>query len=171
MNITAGIYKGRKLSAPKTTSTRPTLSKVRMAVFNVLQTLTDFEGKSFLDMYSGSGIMGLEAISRGFNEVIFIDKTPEATKIIKSNCKLLNITSQIYTGDSIKTILKLNRNFDVVYIDPPYFGGIYEKSLEAVKTSDIIIVEHAVDIDFSKFETITQKKYGDKFITFLKPVK
>lgn len=169
MNITAGVYKGRRLITPKSETTRPTLSKVRMAVFNVLQNMLDFEGKSFLDMYSGSGIMGLEALSRGFEEVILIDKNPDVVKTIKANCELLKISPKIFKGDSLITVSKLNRKFDVVYIDPPYFGGIYEKSLEAVKTSDIIIVEHAVDIDFSQFEVKVQKKYGDKILTFLNP--
>ena len=168
MNITAGVYKGRKLITPKSETTRPTLSKVRMAVFNVLQSMIDFEGKSFLDMYSGSGIMGLEAISRGFKEVVFIDKNPDVVKTIKANCEILKISPQIFKGNSLNVVAKINKNFDVVYIDPPYFGGIYEKSLDAVKTSDIIIVEHMVNIDFSKFEVKVQKKYGDKILTFLK---
>ena len=66
MNITAGIFKGQKITAPDEKITRPTLSKVRMSVFNTLQAMIDFNGKSFLDMYAGSGIMGLEALSRGF---------------------------------------------------------------------------------------------------------
>jgi len=170
MNITAGLYKGRKLITPKSETTRPTLSKVRMAVFNVLQSMIDFEGKSFLDMYSGSGIMGLEAVSRGFEEVVFIDKNPDVTRTIKANCDLLKISPKIFKGDSLKVVPKLNKNFDVVYIDPPYFGGIYEKSLELVKTSAIIVVEHTVSIDFSVFKVEVQKKYGDKFLTFLKPL-
>ena len=70
MNITAGKFKGQKVTAPDETITRPTLSKVRMAVFNTLQALIDFEGASFLDMFAGSGIMGLEALSRGFEHVV-----------------------------------------------------------------------------------------------------
>ena len=171
MNITAGIHKGRKILTPKTDLTRPTLSKIRMAVFNVLQTMIDFENKSFLDMYSGSGIMGLEAGSRGFKEITFIDKNLEAIKTIKENCKLLNMRADIHIGDSLKIISKLNRKFDVVYIDPPYFGGIYEKSLEVVKTSDIIVVEHVQNVDFKDFKILNQKKYGDKILTFLKSEK
>ena len=70
MIITAGVYKGRKIIAPNENITRPTLSKVRMGVFNTLYSLIgDFEGKSFLELFGGSGIMGLEALSRGFKEV------------------------------------------------------------------------------------------------------
>lgn len=83
MNITAGIFKGQKVVAPDERITRPTLSKVRMGIFNTLQAMIDFEGKSFLDMFAGSGIMGLEAISRGFSNVCAIEKNPGAFHIIK----------------------------------------------------------------------------------------
>ena len=74
MNITAGMYKRTKITAPDENITRPTLSKVRMSVFNTLQAMIDFEGSSFLDMYAGSGIMGLEALSRGFSKIVSIEK-------------------------------------------------------------------------------------------------
>ena len=87
MNITAGIYKGQKITAPDENITRPTLSKVRMSVFNTLQAMMDFENSSFLDMYSGSGIMGLEALSRGFSRVVSIEKNKKVYSVIKSNFK------------------------------------------------------------------------------------
>ena len=87
MNITAGKYKGQKITAPDENITRPTLSKVRMSVFNTLQCLVDFEGSSFLDMYAGSGIMGLEALSRGFSTVVSIEKNKKVYSIAKSNFK------------------------------------------------------------------------------------
>ena len=91
MIITAGIYKGRKISVPDKSITRPTLSKVRMGVFNTLYSLTgEFEGKTFLDVFGGSGIMGLEALSRGFSKVKVFEKNPKATyKKAKSIRKLL----------------------------------------------------------------------------------
>lgn len=170
MIITAGKYKGQKITAPDEKITRPTLSKVRMSVFNTLQAMIDFEGKSFLDMFAGSGIMGLEAISRGFENVTAIEKHPKVAAIIKSNLKKFNPAPSLITGDSLKVTQKLSQQFDVIYIDPPYFSGVYEKSLEAIKniTSGIVILEHVNDVDFSGFELIKQKKYGDKFITFIK---
>ena len=83
MIITAGRFKGQKITAPDENITRPTLSKVRMSVFNTLQSMIDFEGSSFLDMYAGSGIMGLEALSRGFERACAIEKNPKAAQIIK----------------------------------------------------------------------------------------
>ena len=172
MIITAGKYKGRKITAPDENITRPTLSKVRMSVFNTLQAMIDFEGKIFLDMYAGSGIMGLEAISRGFKYAAAIEKNPKAAAIIKNNFKKFDIAPELSIGDSLKICPKFDRKFDVIYIDPPYFSGIYEKSLEAIKNiaSDIIILEHVDDVDFCGYKLIKQKKYSDKFITFLSTI-
>lgn len=169
MIITAGRFKGQKIAVPDESITRPTLSKVRMSIFNTLQSLINFEESSFLDMYAGSGVMGLEALSRGFSKACAIEKHPKAAQIIKSNFKKFNPAPKLKIGDSLKIVPALNEKFDVIYIDPPYFSGIYEHSLNAVKNiaSNIIILEHVNDVDFSTFELIKQKKYGDKFITFL----
>jgi len=168
MIITAGKYKGRNIKAPDENITRPTLSKVRMSIFNTLQALIDFEGSSFLDMYSGSGIMGLEAISRGFDKAVAIEKNPKVVSVIKQNFKNFENSPKLFIGDSLKITQNLNEKFDVIYIDPPYFSGIYEKSLFAVKNilKNVLIVEHVTDVDFNGFEIIKQKKYGDKTITF-----
>lgn len=170
MNITAGKFKGQKIQAPDEKITRPTLSKVRMSVFNTLQAMIEFEGKSFLDMFAGSGIMGLEAISRGFSDVSAIEKNIKAFQVIKTNFAKFKPAPQLLKGDSLKICPKLSKNFDVIYIDPPYFSGVYEQSLEAVKeiSSGIIILEHVTDVDFSGYDVIKQKVYGGKFITFLR---
>ena len=170
MNITAGKYKGMKVNAPVPHLTRPTLSKVRMGVFNTLQSMIDFEACSFLDMFAGSGIMGLEALSRGFSNVYAIEKHPKVLSVIKSNFKKFKSPMHLISGDSIKIVSGLNLKFDVIYIDPPYFSGIYEQIFEALKdvASNIIIIEHVTDVDFSNFEILRQKKYGSKYITFLR---
>lgn len=170
MNITAGIFKGQKVNAPDENITRPTLSKVRMAIFNTLQSMIDFEGASFLDMFAGSGIMGLEAISRGFSNVTAIEKNIKAAQIIKDNFKKFPQKPNLIIGDSLKKVPKLTEKFDVIYIDPPYFAGIYEDSLSAAKKNagGIVILEHVKDVDFSGYELIKQKQYSDKIISFLK---
>ncbi len=171
MNITAGKYKGQKITAPDEHITRPTLSKVRMSVFNSLQAMIDFEGASFLDMFSGSGIMGLEALSRGFSNVVCIEKNKKVYNVIKSNFKKFEGNDlRLVLADSLKYCKTLSCEFDVIYIDPPYYSGVYEASLNAVSNvaSGIVILEHVLDVDFGEFSVIKQKKYGDKFITFLR---
>lgn len=169
MNITAGKFKGHKITAPDEKITRPTLSKVRMSVFNTLQALIDFDGASFLDMYAGSGIMALEALSRGFSHAAAIEKHPKVIQVIKSNYKKFSPAPELIHGDSLKAAASLDRIFDVIYIDPPYYTGVYEASLDAVKNiaGGIIVIEHVTDVDFTDFELIKQKKYGDKFITYI----
>ena len=173
MNITGGIYNRQKIMAPDENITRPTLSKVRMSVFNTLSSIIDFEAKSFLDMYSGSGIMGLEALSRGFSKIVAIEKNKKIYNVIKSNFTRYQKDNnlKLILGDSLDVCKKLDEKFDVIYIDPPYYSGIYEKSLEAIKNiaTNIVILEHVVDVKLPDYlEIIKQKKYGDKFITFLK---
>ena len=102
MIITAGSYKGRKIIAPDEKITRPTLSKVRMGVFNTLYSIIgEFEGKSFLDVFAGSGIMGLEALSRGFSLVKGYEKNPKILEIAKKNYSNLNLKPNIILGDSL----------------------------------------------------------------------
>ena len=171
MNITGGKYNGRKIQAPDEKITRPTLSKVRMSVFNVLYSLLgDFEGKIFLDMFGGSGVMGLEALSRGFKSVIVFEKNKQAADVIRKNYKALNEPLNLTLGDSIKLIKKITQAVDVIYIDPPYLDGIYQASLENLPEHKIIILEHIVDIDLTGFNVIKQKKYGDKYITFIEKI-
>ncbi len=170
MIVTAGKFKGQKVVAPDENITRPTLSKVRMSIFNTLQAIVEFEGSSFLDMFAGSGIMGLEALSRGFSSAVAIEKNPKVARIIKGNFKNFTQAPKLLIGDSTKIATKLSEKFDVIYIDPPYFSGIYEKSLDAIRkiASGVVILEHVVDVDFGDFEEVKQKKYGDKFVTFLR---
>lgn len=170
MIITAGEFKGQKIIAPDEKITRPTLSKVRMAVFNTLQALTGFENKSFFDMFAGSGIMGLEALSRGFLSLTACEKNNKVAGVLKENFQKFNGKREIklLTGDSLKLAAKMDKKFDVIYIDPPYFSGVYEESLKAVKhLAGIVILEHVVEVDFSGWKVLKQKKYSDKFITFL----
>ena len=121
-------------------------------------------------MYAGSGIMGLEALSRGFTNVTAIEKNSKVFYVIKENFSKFNPSPKIIKGDSLKTVPKLAEKFDVIYIDPPYFSGIYEQSLSAIKEilNGIVILEHVTDVDFSGYEVVKQKNYGGKMITFAK---
>lgn len=179
MQITGGYLKSRKIDSPKGSNVRPTLSQIRESIFSILFSLMDFEKKSFLDMFSGSGIMGFEAISRGFLSVDFIEKDKKTFFLIKSNAKKLGIDEQMlsfYFGDSLKILEKTNKQFDVIYVDPPYQSGLYEKVLEILykknilKQNGIIILEHPKDleINFMGYDVLKQKTYADKNLTFLR---
>jgi len=175
MIITAGIHKGRKVVAPDENIVRPTLSKTRESVFNVLFSMIDFEGKFFLDMFAGSGIMGLEALSRGFLGAVAMEKHPKVARILSENYQNLEIIPNILIGDSLKLLPRITRKFDVIFIDPPYLSGIYEETLEKIKETEIlnqdgiVILEHVSEVNWESlgYKLIKQKEYSKKFVTFL----
>ena len=173
MIITGGKYNGRKIITPNESITRPTLSKIRQGVFNTLfSILGDFENKTFLDLFGGSGIMGLEALSRDFSKVIVFEKNRQAAQIIKKNYTMLKEKLDLKIGDSLKLINKIKEDIDVIYIDPPYYIGIYEEIFNEIKKNNLanslIIVEHTVPLHIRGFSIIKEKKYGDKLISFYK---
>lgn len=173
MIITGGKYKGQKIIAPNEKITRPTLSKVRQGVFNTLYSLIgDFNNKTFLDMFGGSGIMGLEALSRGFDNVIVFEKNSKVAQVLKNNYLKLKQTPNLLIGDSLKLIKKIQTDIDVIYIDPPYYSGIYEEIFKELKKLElkntIIVSEHSLPIKIEDFELIKTKSYGDKIIYFFR---
>lgn len=171
MIITGGKYKGRKIQAPDEKITRPTLSKVRQGVFNTLFSIIgDFEDKTFLDVFGGSGIMGLEALSRGFKEVLVFEKNPKVAQIIKKNYQTLGLNPNLKIGDSLKLIENIEQNFDIIYIDPPYYSGVYEDVFSRLNKNSlqesIIIAEHSEPLDIENFDLIKEKNYGGKLVSF-----
>lgn len=171
MIITGGKYKGRKVCAPDEKITRPTLSKVRQGVFNALfSILGDFQGKTFLDLFGGSGIMGLEALSRGFEEVTVIEKNLKVVQILKKNYSILGLQPDLKIGDSLKLLKNLDKNFDVIYIDPPYYSGVYEEVFELLdkyaQSASIIIAEHSTPLIIKGFNSVKEKNYGGKLVSF-----
>lgn len=175
MQITGGKYNSRKIKTPEYENIKPTLSKTRQGIFNSLSCLIDFNGKIFFDLFSGSGIMGLEAYSRGFRVIAF-EKDRKTALAIQESYKSLNIKPELYFGDSIKNLQKINTKADVIFIDPPYDSDLYEQALNAILSNNalqedgIIILEHPIDKKFQHdcFVLIKSKTYGNKQITFLK---
>ncbi len=174
MQITGGKYNSRKIKTPDFENIKPTLSKTRQGVFNALGAMINFDGKVFLDMFSGSGIMSLEAVSRGFR-VISFEKDKKTALAIKSTFQSLNLKPELYFGDALKNLLKLDIKPDVIFMDPPYESDLYEQALNIIKKNNIlnaegiIIMEHPIDklIKYEGFELIKAKTYGNKQITYL----
>lgn len=168
MIITGGKYRGRKIIAPDENITRPTLSKVRMGVFNTLYSmLGDFNGLSFLDVFGGSGIMGLEALSRGFKKVLVFEKNPSVAGIIKRNYQTLGLSANLNIGDSLKLIDKIDEHYDVVYIDPPYQSDMYNIILDKMyNKAKIIVAEHSKYNIESNYAPIKSKNYGGKIVSY-----
>ena len=177
MQITGGYLKSRKIISPKGENVRPTLSQVRESIFSVLFSIMDFENKSFLDVFAGSGIMGFEAVSRGFCSCTFLEKDKKTFFLLKENSKKLGLTAQkadFLLGDSLKVLKKLSSH-DVIFVDPPYRSGLYDEIVNIIftnhllKSNGCLILEHPKDItiNFENFNLIKQKVYSDKVLTFL----
>ena len=173
MNITGGKYKSRIIKTPDFANVKPTLSKIRQAVFNSLSSIGEFS--SFLDLFSGSGIMSFEANSRGF-ETTTVEKDKKTADFIKQNIKLLNCSIDFYNTDALKFLNSTDKRFDVIYIDPPYENiELYEKSLKLIKEKDIlsengvIVLEKisSTKINTDDYKILKEKQYSDKTIIFL----
>lgn len=150
MHLTGGQFKGRVINLPPGHDglVKPTLSKVRESVFNVLNSCfapqKSFENLSFLDMFAGSGIMALEAYSRGFKPVFAIEKDYKTFISAKKIYESFGAKISILKGDSAKLINNLEM-FDVIYIDPPWgydYAPIVESALKKLSPGGIIVVEY-----------------------------
>ena len=182
MRIITGKAKGIVLKTPIGEATRPTAERVKEAVFSMLQ--FDIEGRSILDLFAGSGQMGLEALSRGALEATFVDKSKDAVKLIKENItktKLLD-NATVFQSDYLDFIRRNSgKKFDIFIIDPPYKLDMYNPALKAllsydmIKSTSFIVCESGTDEIFNndtdlqqRFDIAKQNKYGNTFITILK---
>ena len=137
LRIIGGNYRNRPLKTPKGEQTRPTLAVMRKAVFDILQ--SDVEGAHFLDLYAGSGAMGLEALSRGAERATFVETDGQAFRCIEENTRLLSVqdhcTMMSYDALlALKKMAKSDKRFDIVYVDPPYAPAVKLRLLQEVLT-------------------------------------
>lgn len=177
MRITGGLLKGKKIKTRKSNSTRPLLSRLRKSLFDIIG--DEIREAGFLDLYAGSGAVGIEALSRGAKRVVFIEKKILSVKIIKENltsCRLLS-QSKIWRKDVLTflSFLLKREKFDFIFIAPPYYKEMQDKTLDIVEAANIekteIIVQHSSheNVNFARknMEIIKQRKYGDTILTFL----
>ena len=183
MRIITGKAKGIRLKTLEGDATRPTSERVKEAVFSMIQ--GDVEGREVLDIFAGSGQMGLEAVSRGAIHATMIDSSPLAVKIISENAEKTHLSSQC-TIRRMEYMDFIRRNvgqkYDIVFLDPPYAAGFYRPALKSMlesdmlKTTSLIICESDTDIIFGedkdlagKFRIVKQSRYSRTFITILSP--
>ena len=173
MRIIAGTNRGRKLLTLDGVDTRPTLDRVREALFNSL--MDRVYDADVLDLFSGSGALSLEAISRGAKSAIMNDLNSEAIKVIKENVKAIKCEDKVTITNSdynkiIENSLQQGKTFDIIFLDPPYKNDFYhscvEKCQKLLKQDGIIVVEHDETVKFDK-DVIKEKKYGKVYVTFI----
>lgn len=143
LRILGGNLRGRSLLTPKGARTRPTTSMLRKAVFDILQ--DSIQEAQFLDLFAGSGAMGIEALSRGAAHASFVEADRQAFRIIHENLKQLQLSAQasVYSAsvsEMLKKFLKEGKNFNMIYADPPYHMiSFYEELLHFVDTSSLLL--------------------------------
>ncbi len=144
MRVVAGTLKGRSIKAVKGTNTRPTTDKVKESIFNIIGPY--FDGGVALDLFGGSGNLGIESLSRGIDRVIFVDRETIAINTIKQNVKDLKIEDQveIYRNDAfkaLKAIVKRGLQFDLILLDPPYKGQRINEIIEFIHENELLAID------------------------------
>ena len=143
MRIISGEARGRKLKEPQGLDTRPTTDKVKESLFNIIQ--FELEGRRVLDLFAGTGQLGLEALSRGAEHCTFVDMRREATALVKENIRLCRFEdrARVAQEEALSFLCACREKFDVIFLDPPYNSGLLEKSLEQLTRFDILR-EHGI---------------------------
>ncbi len=181
MRIVAGTFRGRSLATPKSSTTRPTSDRVRESVFNILAHSIDgftLDGLRVLDLFAGTGALGLEAISRGAASCLFVDSDVEARGVIRTNIESFGLTgaTRIYRRDATSLGPALPRErFDLVFADPPYDKGLGEAALRAAATGGwlapqaLVVLEKragtAIDWPLG-FTLLLERAWGDTAVHF-----
>lgn len=174
MRIISGTFKGRRLTPPKNITARPTTDFAKESLFNLLQNRMDFEGVDMLDLFAGTGGIGIEFVSRGAREVTSVEMAHTQQNFIIQTCKLLGINNlQVIRGDVFKFIPTCRTKFDFIYADPPYALDkltsipdlVFEHEL--LKEGGLFVLEHSKADDFSAHPHFAEhRKYGNVNFTF-----
>lgn len=171
MRVNSGKFKGKKLIENKYDHIKPTTDKVKQACFVKLQFF--LPGKKVLDLFCGTGAIGIEALSRGAESVLFVDKDFKSCNMTKQNLKNLGIDAKVVKCDAVKFAEVCKEKYDLIFLDPPYKSGLYEKvlpKLERILEGDgVIVCEHASNDTFNylPFDVYDEKKYGNITLTYL----
>ncbi len=179
MRITSGKFKSRIIRVPK--AIRPTLDNVRKAIFDILGEAVI--GTNALDLFAGSGALGIEALSRGANSCVFVDNNKSSVKAIRENLEALGLTDSeeigILFADVLRGISKFSKGeskFDLIFLDPPYYKSLAKKSLSLLGSYDILTKSGVVIVEHSKHDELPSSvgelklyrstRYGDTCISF-----
>jgi 16S rRNA (guanine966-N2)-methyltransferase len=179
MRITTGIVKGMKLKSIDGLDTRPTSDRVKQSLFNTIQ--FDIDGMDVLDLFAGTGQLGLEALSRGANRAVFVDNSPAALSVIRENVRRTGFgnRSEVVLSD-YKAYLKSAKGagFHLVFVDPPYREGFLNRILNFIQTFDIVKENGIIICEGSAseilpdrlgdLELVKRAKYGNTSLTYYK---
>ena len=172
MRIISGKYKGKILKSPSSTNIRPTGDKVKQGLFTKLQFFV--QDTIVLDLFCGSGALGIEALSRGAKKVCFVDKDKRSIALTKQNLSGIEGNYKVINANYSIALDSLDEQFDLIIIDPPYASGVYEDVLQKILDKNllseqgIIVCEHPNELEIqSQFKIFDKKRYGTVTLTFM----
>lgn len=175
MKIISGKYKGKKINGFDLDGTRPTMDRVKESLFAMIQ--MKIKNSKILDLFAGSGNLGLEALSNGAKEVTFVDKNRKAIEIVQKNIKELKVTEnyQVITSDYLLFLKQNKQKYDFIFLDPPYASDYIEKAIPIILNNHLlekdgmIICEYEnKSLEFENLMIWKERKYGTKMITIYK---
>jgi 16S rRNA (guanine966-N2)-methyltransferase len=165
VRVVAGEFRGRRLAAPRGARTRPTADRVREALFSMLGDVT---GARVLDLYAGSGALGIEALSRGAESAVFVERDPRAAAVIERNLTSLGLEQEVLRQDAVRFLARSTGMFDLVFCDPPYdaasrLAGPLAEHLPALTSEDARIVTESDKRSPLELPLplLTERTYGD----------
>ena len=182
MRIIAGCARGRRLKTRKGSQTRPTADRVKESLFNILG--NRLQGAFFLDIFAGNGGVGLEAVSRGAEKCVFIEKNSQCVKIIKENLSLcqLQARGEVLQSDAltaIKLLAQKQQQYTFIFLDPPYYSPVLAPVLALLAERNLLLPTGVVIVEHhrrhtgwwqpEKWQIIRVKEYGDTRLTFFVP--
>lgn len=171
IRVVAGTAKGRRLASPPTDATRPTPNRVREAVFNSLYSLGALEGARVLDLYAGTGALGIEALSRGAAEAVFVERDPAVAAVLRDNLEATRLADRatvmaVDADAALAELARLRRRFDVALVDPPYTFDAWPGLLSRVP-ADLVVAESDRPVDVGPDFAIHQhRRHGGTVVTF-----
>lgn len=175
MRVIAGKVKGHQLKAPKRTTTRPATDLVRGAIFSILETTTS-NWTRVLDLFAGSGALGIEALSRGADWVDFVEHAPRCCDIIRQNLEKTRLAAQahVYCCSVVKALSFLDKEYSIILMDPPYSNSSIGNLIAQLATSrlvgidSIVVVTHSphlhLDSTYAPLNLIKERRHGDSCI-------
>ena len=178
MRVISGTARRTLLSAPKGQNTRPTADRVKENAFNIIA--TQLHGAIVLDLFCGSGAIGIEALSRGAAHAVFVDTSVDAVNVTEENLQHVRFTdrAQVLNMCALKAIDRLKKKgmkFDIIYLDPPYGVGLLDEAMQALALSDLLAPDGMIIAEYDKdepppshtsFHMLDQRKYGNTRVSF-----
>jgi 16S rRNA (guanine(966)-N(2))-methyltransferase RsmD len=151
MRVITGTARGRRLKELEGMETRPTYDRVKEGIFNIIQ--FDIEGRRVLDLFGGTGQLGIECLSRGAERCVFVDQRRDAVRLIQENLKATELEqgASVHLGDAISYLSTTREKFHIIFLDPPYDSGLLEAALKKLVSIDIL-AENGIIVCESRFE-------------------